>query len=124
MNNDPAVVVPMDKAMAEEPARTIGQQFADATFVKALIGAAFTIAGVVAPHLVPRLDDNLANAISTIVVLLASVVVAQQARSVPKQQATETRAAVYSPASVSAIVSAKTPAKDVEAVVIPAPANP
>ena len=120
--NSTAVIVPMNEKMATEPARTIGQQFSDATFVKALIGAGFTIVGVVAPHLVPRLDDNLANAISTVVVLLASVLVAQQAKAVPKQQATETREAVYSPQSVADIVQAERPTENVDAVVIDAPA--
>jgi hypothetical protein len=121
MNPQPAVVVPMNEDMATEPAQTIGQQFSNATFVKALVGAAFTIIGVVAPHLIPKLDDNLANAISTAVVLLASVIVAQQAKSVPKQQATQTRDAVYSPATVARIVEAETPAQNVDAVVIDAP---
>jgi hypothetical protein len=121
MNPTPAVVVPMNEDMATEPAVTLGQKFSDATFVKALIGAAFTIIGVVAPHLITKLDDNLANAISTAVVLLASVVVAQQAKSVPKQQAAQTREAVYSPSSVADIVAAERPTENVDAVVIDSP---
>jgi hypothetical protein len=117
----PAVVVPMNNDMATEPAQTIGKQFSDATFVKAIIGAAFTLVGVVAPHLVPKLDDNLANAISTIVVLLASALVAQQAKAVPKEQAAATRGAVYAPATVADIVAAERPVQNVDAVVIPNP---
>jgi hypothetical protein len=119
--NQPAVIVPMDDNMANEPAQTIGQKFSDSTFVKALVGAAFTIAGVVAPHLVEALDDNLANAISTVVVLLASALVAQQAKAVPKQQAAETRSAVYAPSTVANIVAAERPVENVDAVVIPNP---
>lgn len=121
MPNQPTVVVPMNEQMAQEPARAIGEQFANSAYVKGLVLAAFAIVGAIAPHLVPQLTDSLATSISTIVVAIVTVVAAQQARATPKQQAEKTREAVYAPATVATIVNADQP-KEVDAVVIPAPA--
>jgi hypothetical protein len=118
----PEILVPADPQMATEPAVTIGRQFADQTRVKALVLAAFTLIGLVAPHLVPELDDTLANAISTLVVLVASVIMAQQASAVPKAQAAVTREAVVSPATAAqAVTDARQEAGETtEAVVVDA----
>jgi hypothetical protein len=121
--NAPEILVPANEQMATEPAVTIGKQFADAAQVKALVLAAFTIIGVVAPHLVPTLDDTLATSISTIVAAVAGLIVAQQAKAVPTAQAAATREAVFAPATVAGMVAeSQGGAETVEAVVVPAPA--
>lgn len=122
MNATPKVLVPANDKMAQEPARTIGEQFANSAYVKGLVLAAFAIVGAIAPHLVPQLTDSLATSISTIVVAIVTVIAAQQARATPKAQAEETRAAVYAPATVADIVQAEQP-KEVDAVVIDGPAR-
>jgi uncharacterized membrane protein len=121
-NPMPALVEPVNDQMAAEPARTIGKQFADATFVKALILAAFAIVGSIAPHLVPQLNEQLATSITAVVVAVAGLLVAQQARAVPRAQAEVTRDAVYAPKTVADIVANQEP-QNVDLVMIPAPAG-
>jgi hypothetical protein len=120
--NTPEILVPADRTMATEPAVTIGKQFADQTRVKAFVLATFTLIGVVAPHLVPTLDDTLATSISTIVATVAGLILTQQAAAVPQAQAAVIREAVVSPATAAqAVAEAKQGAGEtVEAVVVPA----
>lgn len=119
-NSTPALVEPVNDQMAAEPARTIGQQFANATFVKAVILAVFAIAGSIAPHLVPQLNEQMATSITTVVVAVAGLLVAQQARAVPRAQAEVTRDAVYAPKTVADIVATQEP-QNVDLVVMQAP---
>jgi hypothetical protein len=117
----PAVVVPMNDAMAEEPARTIGQMFADkklvSTFVSAVVGIISLTFGLV-------IDVQIVDYTTTVVTLAAMAATAWTAQRAASRrainQAETTRAAVYAPATVANIVAAQEP-KQVDAVVIPAP---
>lgn len=118
----PAVVVPMNDAMASEPARTIGQMFADKVMVKTLVAA---IIGIVALAFKVTVDDAMVDNITTVITLgsivLSGVFAQYDAKKRAVAQAEQTRDAVYSPNTVATIVAAEQP-KEVDAVVIPAPA--
>lgn len=119
----PTVMIPVEDGMAEEPVRTIGQQFANISFIKTLVGAAVTILGIVAPHLASGIDTNEANAISLVVVVIAGAIASYRARSVPKEQAAKTREWVW-PAQSVADIQAEARAgsgEKVDAVVIEPP---
>lgn len=104
----PKVIVPDSPALAQEPARTIGREFADAAYVRTLLLAVFAVTGALAPQLIPSLDDGLATSLSTIIVAVVGLVLARQAKVTPRQQGEATREAVYSPASVAEIVNERT----------------
>ena len=123
MTNQPTVIVPMNEQMAAEPARTIGQMFADkklvSTFVSAVIGIISLTFGLV-------VDVQVVDYITTVVTLVAMAATAWTAQRANSKRATEqaekTREAVYAPDTVARFVHADQP-KEVQAVVIPAPAT-
>lgn len=98
-------VAPVSEEMATEPARKIGEYFADKMMVKTIVSAVF---GIAAGLMSFTVDDNMINNVVTIVMfvalLLTPVFAKTEQSALAKGQAEDTRNAVYAPATVQKIV--------------------
>lgn len=118
----PQIAVPVDPVMAQEPAREIGDIFANKALVQPAIAA---VVGVVAMTFKIAVDDALVDNLTTIVTFAAFVWAAlagqQEARDRAIAQAEQTRDVVYAPSTVADVVSdaARAGRADIQPVVVP-----
>lgn len=106
-NLSPKLVVPEDADMAEEPATTIGELFADKQMVKTLVTA---LVGLVSIVFRVSTDDATIENVTTVVTFGAIIVTGffaqYEKRQFSRGQARATRSAVYSPKAVEVLVDA------------------
>lgn len=138
MAETPLVVVPANEQMATEPARAIAaetapqtiQQYSTVDRVKLLATAVIGLLAVVGVRVAPDLNQSVQDVITYGTPLAMMLYAWWQTERTKRnaveaqanRQAEETRAAVYAPATVAAIVAGDAPAGEkVDAVIVPPP---
>jgi uncharacterized membrane protein (DUF4010 family) len=106
MNTVPDIRVPADPDMAEEPALTIGELFANKAMVQPVVAAALAVMASITGWVA---DDEVVTNVTTLVTFAAIVwgVISAQITASRRamQQAKQTREAVYAPETVASLVS-------------------
>lgn len=113
---------PTIKDMEREPARTIGEIFASKKLIQPVIAAAVAIiAGVMNLTIGEGVVDDITTLVMFAAVLWAPVSANREQARLAKEQAAETRSAVFSPATTKRLVARA--ARTGNAAVTPPPAQ-
>lgn len=101
----PHVPVPANTDMAEEPAMTIGDIFANKTLIQPMIAAAVAlVSGITGYVAEDDLVSNITTLIAGLAILWTAVSAQMTAANRAREQARVTREAVYAPQTVADIV--------------------
>lgn len=101
----PVIDVPVNPKLATEPARTIGDLFADKTMIRPFIAAVIAIVAVTTGWVAAdEVIDNLTTIVTTIAVVYGVWAAQRDASSRAREQAEMTRDVVYAPTTVHEVV--------------------